>query len=212
MNPVAFFDPNIRVHMMGIWLKRKLLSEWLLILILTLSGSLSVAAAQDASDLQAIPWNSLIAPGVTEFEDPFAQLDSNQLFLLSRLASLKEQEETTGLTHQQQDTLESIETSLLGQGVDIVGLMARRWEVARLRRAAAVNPDPRLDGVTLSISGFAIPAPRLEDGRMLFYLTENEGVYVDLPAPAQNQLVQVIFDGNVDISLYQLILSGCRVV
>ncbi len=75
--------------------------------------------------------------------------------------------------------------------------------MAKLRRAAAVNPSTGLDGVTLSISGFVLPAPRLEDGRMLFYLAEDEGVYVDLPAPAQYQLVQVIFDGNVDIYLYQ---------
>ncbi len=112
--------------MTGICLKQKLLSQWLLILILTLSGSLSVAAAQDASDSPAIPWDSLAAPGVTEFEDPFAQLNSDQLFLLSGWASLKEQEETASLTYQQQDTLESIEASLLGQGVDIDGLMARR--------------------------------------------------------------------------------------
>lgn len=189
--------------MTGIWFKNKRLSQWLLILILANTGSLSVAAAQDASDLQAIPWGSLIAPGVTEFEDPFAQLDSDQLFLLSGWASLKEQEETASLTHQQQDTLASIEVSLLGQGVNIDGLMARRWEVAELRRAAAVSPNPDLDDVTLSISGFVIPAPRLEDGRMLFYLAEEEGVFVDLPAPVQNQLVQVVFDGNVDIYLYQ---------
>jgi hypothetical protein len=192
--------------------RSRFLPTILLILGFAWSGSLTVQAAEEKEAPDITPWEHLVVPGAADFEDPFAMLDSNELYLLAELASLRELRDTSTLTHQQNDTLASIEAKLTGQGVDIDGLMARRWEIAEMRRAAAVDPNPGIDGTDISLNGFAVPAPRLNDGRTLFYLSPEAGVFIDLPPPTQNQLVRVIFDGIPEnLYLYQPLKVNGRI-
>ncbi|SNS59746.1 DUF3299 domain-containing protein [Tropicimonas sediminicola] len=156
---------------------------------------LGILASASMADNAQIGWSDLVDTQAQMFEDPYRELDEDQFDQLMTVVRLRDALEDGALGPERRTEIETglaaAETSLAGAGIDADWLISQRWIVAERREAAANAGNPALDDQSVSISGFAIAAPRDEDGASVIYLVEAPGMCSHMPPPSPNQMVRV---------------------
>lgn len=159
-----------------------------LALLVALFAVSSLAAAQ-------LDWDDLIDPSDQSFEDPYRDLQYDQIDAVATVARLNAQLETGELSGDVRDgaveRVEDLKEKLAEQGIDADWLIAQRWEVAKLRERAATSGNPAVDGMEITLGGFAIPAPPDEDGTPTAYLVPERGMCSHMPPPPPNQMIRM---------------------
>ena len=168
-----------------------------LVLLCWLAISTSLPAHADAID-----WDDLVDLSAQDFEDPFRDLDYDTLSQLRIVVSKRQQlandSVELGVRETDQVRLAEAEEALKVANVDVDWLISQRWAVAERRERAARSGNPELNGRTVTLAGFYIPAPLSADGIHMAYLVPKFGMCSHVPPPPPNQLVRLRFPDGVD--------------
>ncbi len=152
------------------------------------------------SEVTRIEWPDLIDESAQDYEDPFVELTGKQLSALRKLVRLRAQLEKGGPTPEQlnqiQVDIEATETTLAEEGVEADWLISQRWVVMERREKAGTAANVDIDGVTVSLGGFVIPAPPNEDGSQMAYIVPERGMCSHVPPPPPNQMVRLRLSGS----------------
>ncbi len=147
------------------------------------------------SEVTRVEWSDLIDESAQDYEDPFVELTDEQLNALRKLVRLRARQEKGGATPEQMDQIqvdiEAIEATLAEEGIDANWLISQRWVVMERREKAGTAANVDIDGVTVSLGGFVIPAPRDEDGSQMAYIVPERGMCSHVPPPPPNQMVRL---------------------
>lgn len=149
------------------------------------------ASPAATEEFRTIDWEDLTVK--IEFDDPFTKLSPKQLSDLSQVANLREKEKlpNASLSPEQQTRKESLEQQLTAQGIDIDGLLARRWEIAELRQKQFETVNPALDNTKVDIGGYLLPLSIVDEKVTEFLLVPWVGACIHTPPPPKNQLIYV---------------------
>ncbi len=163
--------------------------------LLVLMGQVAIA-----SPSQPIEWSDLPDPSVQVFEDPFRDLNPEQfddLVFAVRLRARLQQDVGSAEERQKwKELLVETEEALDADGIDIDWLLSQREAVIHRRETAHSSGNPIYDGQTITIAGYAIPAPPDADGHSVAYLVPEPGMCSHLPPPPPNQMVRVVLSEN----------------
>ena len=168
------------------------------VIILLLCGC---AALVSAMQVRELGWEDLL--GTFEFEDPFEQLTSEQVYDLGtyvRVTRLKESEPSM-VTQSMEDEGREAEERLAAGGVDSDYLISIAPEVKkqRIKRASAVVPE--LNGQQVKLPGYLLPLEFDQKKVTEFLLVPWFGACIHTPPPPPNQIVFVTMEegyGNTE--------------
>jgi hypothetical protein len=146
-----------------------------------------------ASQVRQVNWDDLVP--VFEFEDPFEKLTPDQLENLATVARVR-QAEAAGKKAGEATLREAVgaEATLVKEGVDIDGLLAKRVEIRDLRKKRATSVVGELDGTTIRMPGFVLPIEYAGTKVTEFLLVPWVGACIHTPPPPPNQIVHVVVD------------------
>ncbi|WP_170506198.1 DUF3299 domain-containing protein [Ruegeria arenilitoris] len=168
------------------------MTAWLKILPLALLGFIGPVSAAPSA---ALDWAALPDPSVQNFDDPFRALTPEQfddLLFAVRLRSRLQQDVGSAEDRQKWQTLlMETEDALAADQIDVDWLLSQREYVSERRNRANTSGNPGLDGQTVTLMGYAIPAPSDEDGQSVAYLVPMPGMCSHLPPPAPNQMIRL---------------------
>ncbi|WP_261896590.1 DUF3299 domain-containing protein [Vibrio cyclitrophicus] len=176
-----------------------MISKWITGILIAVFG-FSVQAIAVASDLKELSWGDLI-PQQEQYDDPFRQLSSKQLYELSLVANYKQQV-TSGeaLSQDSQEMFNAAMTSLAAQHIDVDALIAQRDIIANKRKAASESLDVSLDKGQVRIPGYLLPLEYSNTKVTEFLLVPTVGACIHIPPPPPNQMVFVKYPNGVEIS------------
>lgn len=144
---------------------------------------------------KAISWSDLIDQTVQTFDDPFRDLSYEQMKALRTIVVSRSKLQSKGVVNADQvmleDRIQEAKVALAADGIDAGWLIGQRWLVKERREKAATAGNPALDGKTVTLNGFAIPAPPDADGSNLVYLVPERGMCSHMPPPDPNQMLKV---------------------
>ena len=159
-----------------------------------------VSGTATASQAVAIDWADLPDPAMQDFDDPFRDLSPEQfddVVLVLRLQRRLQRGLGSADERQTwQQLLTDTEDALAADGIDIAWLLSQREAVLALRTQARTAGNPDLHGQTVTLTGFAIPAPPDEQGKPTAYLVPERGMCSHTPPPPSNQMVRIQFNGD----------------
>ncbi|QFT74089.1 DUF3299 domain-containing protein [Ruegeria sp. THAF33] len=162
---------------------------------LVLSGHSAMATPHATLD-----WSDLPDPSVQVFDDPYRDLSPEQfddlLFVVRLRGRLQQDVGSVEERQKWQELLTETEDALAEGGVDVDWLLDQREDVKERRRKAGTNGNPQLDGQSVTLTGFAIPAPNDPDGRAVAYLVPERGMCSHMPPPPPNQMIRVRLNGD----------------
>ena len=157
--------------------------------------SLVLALPVTASQVRELNWDDL--KPVIEFDDPFKQLTSDQLYYLGTVARIRNMNENgKQVSELMQKEADEAEQILVKEKVDIGGLLAKRAEVREMRRKRAESVVTELDGKPVVMPGFVLPLEYAGTKVTEFLLVPWVGACIHTPPPPANQIVHVVVDEN----------------
>ena len=148
-----------------------------------------IAMVCGAQEYIKLSWYDL-SPEV-EFDDPFTELSSVQLYDLSRIAKYRENTESgdPGIQISKPSEIDSLEQVLQAQNINIDSLLSIRYKITELRRKKAESVNDSLNNTNASISGYLLPLS-IVDGEMTeFLLVPWVGACIHTPPPPKNQII-----------------------
>ena len=156
---------------------------------------ITAASLEAKNEPASIVWAELPDPSAQQFEDPYRDLTEDQVEQLRIVVQAREELAREATPQQDRPGIESRLTTAIeafsAADIDVDWLIAQRWVVAQRRERAANAANPAFDGRSVSIAGFAIPAPLDVDGTPTVYLVEVAGQCSHMPPPPPNQMVKV---------------------
>lgn len=171
--------------------------SWFRIFLL---AGLPLVAPADATSGMMVSWEDLPDPSVQTFEDPYRELSPEQfddvLFAVRLRGRLQQDVGSSEDRQKWQESLAETEEALATDGIDIDWLLDQRQIVTERRERAGTAGNPRIDGQTVTLAGFAIPAQPDPDGQAVAYLVPERGMCSHMPPPPPNQLVRVLLSGD----------------
>lgn len=148
--------------------------------------------ARQNGTAREIGWEDLMPEA--EFEDPFADLTTEQTSTIMFIADVREQqarypdiEPDPAFEEYVQEELDS----LLEDGIEVDRLIAE-WEgtrEARIAQASAINPD--LNDTEIKMPGYVLPLEFTDTKITEFLLVPYVGACIHVPPPPPNQIVLV---------------------
>ncbi|WP_282169706.1 DUF3299 domain-containing protein [Ruegeria atlantica] len=170
------------------------------------AGFVWLGQSANATPETALDWADLPDPSVQVFEDPYRDLSPEQfddvLFVVRMRGRLQQDAGSAEERLKWQELLTETEDALAGVGVDVDWLLDQREIVKERRRKAGTNGNPSFDGQTITLAGFAIPAPSDPDGRSVAYLVPERGMCSHMPPPPPNQMIRARLNGDWAPSYY----------
>lgn len=149
---------------------------------------------------EQIAWDELVDKEAQVFEDPYLDLEYDQLLDLRTIAVETARLEKTGLADDERDASlekrESARVRLAAANLDAEWLIDQRWVVAERRKKAATSVNPQVDGETFTLSGFALAAPSEPSGTKIVYLVPERGMCSHMPPPNPNQMIRARLKGD----------------
>lgn len=144
---------------------------------------------------KAIAWSDLIDQTAQTFDDPYQDLSYDQMEALRTIVRSRSKLEAEDVSSADQvmfeQDVQNAKAALEEDGIDADWLIDQRWVVKERREKAANAGNPAVDGVTVTLSGFAVLAPPDADGSSVAYLVPERGMCSHMPPPAANQMVKV---------------------
>ncbi len=160
------------------------------LVLLGLAGQSALAAPATPMD-----WAALPDPAAQNYDDPFRDLSPEQfddlLFAIRLRGRLQQDVGSLEERRKWQELLTETEDALAADQIDIDWLLSQREAVSERRSTANISGNPSLDGQTVTLMGFALPAPPDEDGHSVAYLVPKAGMCSHLPPPPPNQMIRV---------------------
>lgn len=184
------------------------------LLAATLVAAMLSTHAVAGSEPDLLNWDNLVDFSAQDFEDPYRDVAPEQLSTLISMVRMQEQLEGGGVDNAARPRVEARiaqkRADLEAAGVDIAYLLEQRWVVAEKRRNAAVAVNPEVDGTSVQIGGFLIPAPPNDEGQPMAYLVPERGMCSHVPPPPPNQLLQLVLpDPLGTLRMYEpVVVSG----
>jgi hypothetical protein len=154
------------------------------------AATVSTQAAQP----RELRWDDLV-PASAAFDDPFAALSPDHLYLLATVASFRDAQasgrEVNALTHEEaKDAL----AELVAEDIDVDDLLARRAEITEKRRQRALSTNNELEGEMIRMPGYVLPLEYEGQRVTEFLLVPFVGACIHTPPPPPNQIVHVLLD------------------
>lgn len=140
-----------------------------------------------AADPEPLPWVHLADAAAQNYEDPYRDLTYDQIEALVTIA----QAANEAPSERQAANLAAAQAKLAADGIDADWLISQRWVVAERRERAATAGNEAIDGELVTLTGYAIPAPRAKDGSPVAYLVPERGMCSHMPPPPPNQMVRL---------------------
>ncbi len=148
----------------------------------------------------SVDWTDLPDPTVQVFEDPYRDLSPEQfddvLYTVRLRGRLQQDSGSPEERQKWQELLNETEDALAAEGIDIDWLLDQRQVVMERREKAGTAGNPLFDGKTITVAGFAIPAPPDADGSQVAYLVPERGMCSHMPPPPPNQMIRVRLQGD----------------
>ncbi|WP_164658525.1 DUF3299 domain-containing protein [Tropicibacter sp. Alg240-R139] len=160
---------------------------------------LILGAVTANAERRILDWPDLIDETAQHYEDPYRDLSAKQLNALVNVARLQSQLEGAPKADEREalaQSLSDVKAAFADDGIDADWLIAQRWVVAERRKNAAWAGNPDVDGQTVTLGGYAIPAPADKDGVPTVYLVPERGMCSHMPPPSPNQMVRVRLSGD----------------
>ena len=149
---------------------------------------------------EKIEWDELVDKEAQVFEDPYADLQYDQIdslkTVIAKRAKLEDPSLTSNARAAAERALDAAVAHLADTGIDADWLISQRWIVADRREKAATAANPGLDGQSVKLAGYAIPAPMDADGTRIVYLVPERGMCSHMPPPNANQMVRARLTGD----------------
>lgn len=162
----------------------------------------SVAAMTSAAEPRNIGWEDLL-PAIPSYEDPFLDLDYEQLSDLAALLRLETQQMSDGSTETQQEA-NQVREKLMAQGLDPDWFFEQRKIVMEHRRNAAEQLNDDIVGQSVRLPGYLLPLNLVNRKAVEFLLVPSLGACIHTPPPPPNQIVFVRFEEGFEIDgLYE---------
>ncbi|MDW3221463.1 MAG: DUF3299 domain-containing protein [Paracoccaceae bacterium] len=143
----------------------------------------------------SVQWPDLIDQSAQSFDDPFRDLTYDEIEALQTVVITRSRLENANLADSDRADLEAKLSGALAtlatRDIDADWLIAQRWVVAERREAAATAGNPAIDGRTVTLAGFAIPAAPDPDGTAVAFLVPERGMCSHMPPPNPNQMLRV---------------------
>jgi len=151
----------------------------------------AVTASAQAAQPRELGWDDLV-PASASFDDPFAALSPDHLYLLATVASFRDAQAAGGkvdaLTIEEaKDALAELEA----EDIDVDGLLARRAEISEKRRQQALSTNSELEGELIRMPGYVLPLEYSEGKVTEFLLVPFVGACIHTPPPPPNQIIHV---------------------
>ncbi len=146
-----------------------------------------------------IGWDDL-APAAEAYENPFADLEPDQLSDLRTVLRSRSAGAGAGaLTPEMKQEAEAATARLEASGLDIDRLFEQREVIMEKRIAAATAIRPDIVGQDIRMPGYLLPLD-LRDGKAVeFLLVPTVGACIHTPPPPANQMVHVRYPKGVEI-------------
>ena len=162
---------------------------------LKIAALAAIAQFGTPATAELIAWEELIDQDAQVYEDPYLGIEYDQLEDLRTVAMETARLDADGLSEDERAAstlkLEQARSELADAGIDADWLISQRWVVAERRERAATSANPDVDGKTVTLAGFAIPAPPEDDGTIVVYIVPERGMCSHMPPPNANQMVRV---------------------
>jgi hypothetical protein len=160
----------------------------------------ALMASAQAVQPRDVGWDDLI-PESAAFDDPFANLTPDQLYLLATVAQFRERR-TAGAAISAETKREAEEAleELQANGVDVDGLLARRGEIVEKRRQLALSTNSELEGQLIRMPGYVLPLEYDGERVTEFLLVPFVGACIHTPPPPPNQIIHVKVKGGFQSS------------
>lgn len=166
----------------------------LLALLLVATG----AAAQGA---RQILWADLAPKTGAVLEDPFEKLTRDQLLTLSDVAATRERKAKGEKVSADDLAREMFGAKRLEQeGLDVDGLLIKRKELAKQRKAQGETVNGALNGQAIRIPGYVLPLEITGKRVTEFLLVPWVGACIHTPPPPPNQIVYVKTDTPFEVT------------
>ncbi|GEA50914.1 hypothetical protein VIN01S_17180 [Vibrio inusitatus NBRC 102082] len=170
-------------------LKRILLGSALLL-------SLNVVA----QDIEPTYWQDLV-PQLETVQDPFAKLDSNQLYDLGTIARFRDAKKIEGFKPSKEsiNEIKALESDLNKSGIDVDELFFQREMIMQQRKKLATLPNENVLDKQHRIPGFITPVEMEGTKVTKFFLVPTAGACIHTPPPPPNQIVLVEYPEGVEL-------------
>lgn len=153
-----------------------------------------------ASEIKVTYWDELV-PNMELIEDPFHELDRNQMFDMATIARFKEAQAEDGFVVSEKARQEIVEATerLKKQDVDVEALFVARAQIMKQREALGSKPNTEVVGSKHRIPGYITPIEM--DGTKVtkFFLVPSAGACIHTPPPPANQLVLIDFPEGIEL-------------
>lgn len=147
-----------------------------------------------AAEDRSVDWGDLVDPSAQTYEDPYRDLSGQQIEALRTIVQNRAWLNDPTLSEARMaDSAAKISAAieaLTEDRIDADWLIDQRWIVADRREKAATAANPNLDGQTVILAGYAIPAPVDADGATVVYLVPERGMCSHTPPPNSNQMIR----------------------
>ena len=151
-----------------------------------------------SANFTEITWQDLI-PHSEEIVDPFKELSPEVLEDLKSLVRLRNKMGTTP-SESNLSREKEIEDKLSKGGIDYDKLLDQRLQIIESRYEASIATVQKLNGKSVSISGFMLPLEIMNNETSEFLLVPWVGACIHTPPPAGNQIVYVKLKEPLKIS------------
>ena len=151
----------------------------------------SLCQAEDVEPRQ-VSWDDLKAE--FKFEDPFMELDEEQLMdlgIIARVQALEKRDGGSRVTDGMRKEASDADAKLRKQGVDVEGLFAKRHKITELRKKKANATVKELDNQLIAMPGFVLPLEYEGKKVTEFLLVPWVGACIHTPPPPPNQIVHI---------------------
>jgi len=147
-----------------------------------------------------VDWSELPDPSAQIFDDPYRDLSPEQfddvIFVIRLRGRLQQDIGSAEERQKWQNLLIETEDALSADGIDVDWLLDQRQIVLQRRDKAGTAGNPEFEGQTVTLSGFAIPAPPDGDGQPVAYLVPERGMCSHVAPPPPNQMIRVRLSGD----------------
>ena len=169
---------------------------------------LSLGNAAIAAGPQDISWQDLL-PESEPYDDPFAELDFDQISDLAALLRIEMQMQS-GASIEKQEEADALREKLTAQGLDPDWLFEQRLIVMEHRRRASESLNEDIVGQSIRLPGYLLPLELVDQKAVEFLLVPTVGACIHTPPPPPNQIVYVRYEDGFKIDgLYQPVwISG----
>jgi hypothetical protein len=165
-------------------------NRWRLFVSIACSALVLAFGPAQAEPAKELEWSDLVG-SVAAYDDPFLALSAQQITRLSIVAKIRERIAANKVTEAEIEEEKQAVEWLVGQGVDVDGLLERREEIRSQRQAAAEATNPSLNGKRIRMPGFMLPLEFADDRVTEFLLVPFVGACIHVPPPPPNQIVYV---------------------